>query len=101
MLKPAQPVYMPPKSEPNSAIGGAISRGMAWVDGAILNHAKGNLPIMPDDKQALIWHSVKGDPMALQSYIYNLGTKAGITDHAGLDKLASDYIASQSTKFGG
>ena len=74
---------------------------MQWIDKAIYNHAQQSLPVMDDDKQAVIWHSIKNNPMALQSYIFHLGSKQGITDHAGLDKLAGDYIRAQSAKFGG
>ena len=97
MLTPMQHAFM----QPNDKIAGAISQGMQWIDKAIYNHAQQSLPVMDDDKQAVIWHSIKNNPMALQSYIFHLGSKQGITDHAGLDKLAGDYIRAQSAKFGG
>lgn len=97
MLKPGQPAYTQPKSK----IDQAIEQGMKWADGAVFNAAQRMLPPMPHDKQATIWHSIKSDPFALQSYIIHLGNKTGITDPAGLDQLAGEYIQAQSTKFGG
>lgn len=90
----------PAPTQPKSKIDQAIEQGMKWADGAVYGAAKRMLPSMSGDKQAMIWHSIKNDPYALQSYIIHLGNKSGITDHAGLDKLAADYISTQSAKFG-
>jgi hypothetical protein len=84
----------------NSLIDEAISRGMQWVDQALWTSAQKMLPRMDENKQATIWHSVKGNPQALQSYITHLGQRQGITDPTELDKLAGEYIGAQYAKFG-
>ncbi len=84
----------------NSRIDQAMQQGLRWMEQATYNAATRMLPKMGDDKQAMVWNSVKGDPFALQSYITHLGKRQGITDPVALDKLASDYISTQSGRFG-
>lgn len=79
----------------------AIEKGFRWMEQATFNAASRMLPKMGEEKQATVWNAVKGDPYALQSYITHLGKRQGIIDPVGLDRLAQDYISTQSAKFGG
>lgn len=78
----------------------AMNQGLRWMEQATYNAATRMLPKMDEGKQATVWGALKNDPHALQSYIVHLGKRQGITDAAGLDKLASDYITAQSGRFG-
>ena len=84
----------------NSRIDQAMQQGLRWMEQATYNAASRMLPKMDDSKQASVWGALKNDPPALQSYIVHLGKRQGITDPTELDKLASDYISTQSVKFG-
>lgn len=88
-------------STPQSArIDQAMNQGLRWMEQATYNAASSMLPRMDDSKQGAVWGALKNDPHALQSYITHLGKRQGITDPIELDKLASDYINTQSAKFG-
>ena len=78
----------------------AMDQGLRWMEQATYNAASKMLPKMDEGKQATVWGALKNNPQALQSYIVHLGKRQGITDPAALDKLASEYISTQSAKFG-
>lgn len=97
MYNQIRPVSTQPES---SRIDQAMNQGIKWMEQATYNAASRMLPKMDDGKQASVWGALKNDPHALQSYITHLGRRQGITDAAGLDKLAQEYITTQSGRFG-